>query len=536
MKKLPYILLTALLLCSCLKEYPQRQANGSVSVTFTVTLPDQIVERTRAAYSDTDIENIDLLLFDQADKYIGRVRVDVVEGAGSQKSFTARVDASTTPRTIHIVANGRTPQGVDRIDFDVLTLDMPESTAIPLLATKQTTSISEATILPLVMWGRTTVSAITSNMTVSGVELLRSQAVVQVRKATGVSNSLDDFEIIGATLHSVSSAGKVAPIDYTAPGTPTTLNEAPGPRIDYYDANAYIATGTTPVLYLYERDNTAADFLALIIHGSWKGTPGYYKVLLQDQNGVPMDVIRNHRYNVTVVEAAGTGHATIVEAVNSSGTNIRVEIEDAHDDIYFMYADGTKELGVSSNVLRVYGAPPSWGLDVDIATVFTSDSMAGYTNAVPALTDLYWIGPMANGTYLLSSSWYSGFGDGNSFITLHYGDLRHRIDVIYEEVTPWMQGEQNAVYMQLLSPSVAPWTAQIVRGENDTRLYHSGDPIKYNGGTDFGYTRLGSDASPAGLWVFSHTGSKQDNSAAVIEITYMEAGNFKKGTVYIYNP
>ena len=81
--KIQYIIgiLVALLFVSCShEEEEQKPAYGKIDVAVSVTLPqpESVNTLTRAGglYTDTDIKNVDLLIFDKDAKFMERVKVE----------------------------------------------------------------------------------------------------------------------------------------------------------------------------------------------------------------------------------------------------------------------------------------------------------------------------------------------------------------------------------------------------------------------------------------------------------------------------
>ena len=109
--KIQYIIgiLIAFLFASCShEEEEQKPAYGKIDVAVSVTLPqpESVNTLTRAGgpYTDTDIKNADLLIFDKDAKFMERVKVEndrlVVTGTGI--NFTVRLDATSERRIIHL--------------------------------------------------------------------------------------------------------------------------------------------------------------------------------------------------------------------------------------------------------------------------------------------------------------------------------------------------------------------------------------------------------------------------------------------------
>lgn len=151
--KIQYIIgiLIAFLFASCShEEEEQKPAYGKIDVAVSVTLPqpESVNTLTRAGgpYTDTDIKNADLLIFDKDAKFMERVKVDndrlVVTGTGI--NFTVRLDATSERRIIHLVANGRSADGTsDRLNFGGITPGMAENAAISSLQTASLEHVDE---------------------------------------------------------------------------------------------------------------------------------------------------------------------------------------------------------------------------------------------------------------------------------------------------------------------------------------------------------------------------------------------------------
>ena len=61
-------------------------------------------------------------------------------------------------------------------------------------------------------------------------------------------------------------------------------------------------------LYTFiERNCSASDYMGVVIAARYKGKKGYYKVVMNGNDGSPLNIVRNHRYIVTVVGVNGSG-------------------------------------------------------------------------------------------------------------------------------------------------------------------------------------------------------------------------------------
>ena len=110
-----------------------------MNVALSETLPEpENVHSLARSYTDSEIKNVDVLVFDEEGKFMERVKVDGGEltPSGTEISFSIRLDATSKRRVIHLVTNGRSPDGgTDRLNFNDITSGMLESAAIPALGT-----------------------------------------------------------------------------------------------------------------------------------------------------------------------------------------------------------------------------------------------------------------------------------------------------------------------------------------------------------------------------------------------------------------
>ncbi len=334
---------------------------GVVDVNFSVSLPEPQSIGSRS-FTDMDIKNVDVLVFDQDAKFLKRIKVekDKLTPTSTGVSFTVRLDATPDRRTIHLVANGREPNvgATDRVNFSSLSVGMTEQNAMSALKTilpsGWNTLSMENIMMPLVMWSRFTLPSVNAVTKVQGVKLLRAAACVKVNMGSGVT----DFTINRVTLHKSFATG------YVTPANPVGVVEVPS--VARPDASApqaaydrWWVAGSAP-LYTYERNCTTADYLGVIIEGTYKGQKGYYKVVVSNPAGQPLSIIRNHRYNITVIGVNGPGYQQIATALNSAPSNdLKVNISVQDPDLPIVLGDSQYWMAASNNELAFYAKRPN---------------------------------------------------------------------------------------------------------------------------------------------------------------------------------
>ena len=506
MKKILFYILIAIVSVSCVKEpiAPDQPTGllGKIDVIFTLETEKESEVGTRA-FTDTDIENVDLLIFDQSNNFIERIKIPSTDitGTGLNKTFKARLDVSNDARTIYVIANARdATTDADRVNFGTIAPGASHTTVIPGL---QTTILGD-NMLPLVMWGRRTVTSITSSTTVSALKLLRAVASVEVRRATGLTTA---FVINSYTLEDASAVGRVAPSAYTSEAATPTAPYAITGTTDYRSLSpAYWATwSATPgsVVYAYDRTSTTSDYPAVIIRATYSGTDGYYKVEMVNSSGTPYNIIRNHRYIVTITDVNGPGYANITDAVSNPPANIRASIIDQRGDIAIIVADGANELGISNNMVILQGTNTG---SKDIAKVYSSRN----SNAAPTITRsgvvaTATLSALGTDNVRTLSATCSGVGTGT--ITLTSGTLTLTINVTVRAITGDATASGTLYYLTVLTNANKPWQIDIASGSSYVWLHPNTSPATYPGGaaTSWGLTHMRSNNFGTAFIYFSST-------------------------------
>ena len=481
--KIQYIIgiLIAFLFASCShEEEEQKPAYGKIDVAVSVTLPqpESVNTLTRAGgpYTDTDIKNADLLIFDKDAKFMERVKVEndrlVVTGTGI--NFTVRLDATSERRIIHLVANGRSADGTsDRLNFGDITPGMTENAAISSLQTASLEHVDEGEstllkhVMPLVMWGRFALNGINIVTKAEGVKLLRSTACIQVKKGNGGGNTgPDDFVIEGITVHQGACHGFLAPTDCTGEvNTPVVTNPVTGGI--YLDYRKGWVNGAEPSLYIYERNCSASDYMGVVIAARYKGKKGYYKVVMNGNDGSPLNIVRNHRYIVTVVGVNGPGYESPDIAVASAPSNaLKVELTDEDTDLPCIVADGQYRMASSNNVFSLYGKTgvTTSATGVDICTVYSSRGIQ------PVLTlpgDCNWLTNLS--AQALGSNKYKITGDFTSAandavattLTMTCDNLSQPVRVSWNPIIS-DQKDIDSFVLDLVGSTDRNWTVRVL--------------------------------------------------------------------------
>lgn len=474
LKIIPYLI--CILFASCASDDSRpTQTPRQVNVALTVTLPEpENVHSLARSYTDSEIRNVDVLVFDEDGKFMERVKVDGGEltPSGTEISFSIRLDATSKRRVIHLVTNGRTPDGVtDRLNFGDVTPAMSESVAMLALKTSTFTGTLVDNVMPLIMWGRvelpTGINIVTK---ADNVKLLRAVACVQVKKgAVDATNGLNDFTVQSITVNKGADCGYLTPMNYSTTVTPVTGRPLSGSTLNY--ANGW-SDGETPSLYIYERNCTSGDYMGVIIKAMYKGKEGYYKVVMVDNGGTPLNVVRNHRYIITVVSVNGPGYANVTDAINFAPSNaLKVELTDEDSDFPCIVADAQHRMTMSNNVFNLYGKNQTTSVanGIEICTVYSSRGVTPVvTGGTTWLTGLQ-VQSLGNNKFKIVGNFAGTSTLVSTTLTLTCDNLSQSVEVSWNPEISTLKDSDSYV-LDLVNVTNHNWTIQIMNPSSTTWL------------------------------------------------------------------
>lgn len=474
LKIIPYLI--CILFASCASDDSRpAQTPRQVNVALTVTLPEpENVHSLARSYTDSEIRNVDVLVFDEDGKFMERVKVDGGEltPSGTEISFSIRLDATSKRRVIHLVTNGRTPDGVtDRLNFGDVTPAMLESVAMLALKTSTFTGTLVDNVMPLIMWGRvelpTGINIVTN---ADNVKLLRAVACVQVKKgAVDATNGLNDFTVQSITVNKGADCGYLTPTNYSTTVTPVTGRPLSGSTLNY--ANGW-SDGETPSLYIYERNCTSGDYMGVIIKAMYKGKEGYYKVVMVDNGGTPLNVVRNHRYIITVVSVNGPGYASVTDAINFAPSNaLKVELTDEDSDFPCIVADAQHRMTMSNNVFNLYGKNQTTSVanGIEICTVYSSRGVTPVvTGGTTWLTGLQ-VQSLGNNKFKIVGNFAGTSTLVSTTLTLTCDNLSQSVEVSWNLEISTLKDSDSYV-LDLVNVTNHNWTIQIMNPSSTTWL------------------------------------------------------------------
>lgn len=292
----------------------------SEGVVLTLKLPNftKNTVATRAT-EQQQIKSLCVLCYDADNYYLGMSNITGADiKSNNDGKYKVKVKVMEGTATLHVVANATITES-----------DAKDAEGKNNLY--NATRDGKLDLSAPVCWGSITVTDLLSGKT--SLTLVRQFAKASVTK----NESLTNFEITGFRLFNTASSGTIAS---------ELINKVALPSVDCSAKTAEYVTGEQP---FYE---TPADKAYMIIKAKYnKGPETYYKVAFQTKNPdgtfTPMDLLRNHHYQVKVTAVNHAGYSSEAEAkANLPENGLSVEVVDDNPPIVKMIACKDYALGV----------------------------------------------------------------------------------------------------------------------------------------------------------------------------------------------
>lgn len=333
----------------------------SDGVVLTLKLPN-FTKNTVAtrANEQQQIKSLCVLCYDAGDNYLGMSNITGADiKPNDDGKYKVKVKVMEGTATLHVVANATITES-----------DAKDAEGKNNLY--NATRDGKLDLSAPVCWGSITVTDLLSGKT--SLTLVRQFAKASVTK----NESLTNFEITGFRLFNTASSGTIAS---------ELINKVALPSVDCSAKTAEYVTGEQP---FYE---TPADKACMIIKAKYyNGPETYYKVAFQTKNPdgtfTPMDLLRNHHYQVKVTAVNHAGYSTAEEAeaeTNLPENRLSAVVVDDNPPIVDMIACKDYELGVcgkqtvDGNVLKATVTFVTTKPDFKYNVKSNADWITGYT-------------------------------------------------------------------------------------------------------------------------------------------------------------
>lgn len=289
----------------------------SDGVVLTLKLPNFTKNTVATRATQQQINKLCVLCYDADNNYLGKSNITgAAIKPNDNGTCKVKVKVMEGTATLHVVANA----------------EITESDAINLYKAVRSTDID---LNAPVCWGSITVTDLLTGK--ASLSLVRQFAKASVTK----NESLTNFEITGFKIVNTALSGTIATRSFSEVALSSVACTA---KPD----NFATATGEQP---FYE---TPADKACMIIKAKYyNGPETYYKVAFQTKNPdgtfTPMDLLRNHHYQVKVTAVNHAGYSSAEEAeaeTNLPENRLSAVVVDDNPPIVDMIACKDYELGV----------------------------------------------------------------------------------------------------------------------------------------------------------------------------------------------
>ena len=480
------VLLAVLWLAGCVQDElvssPPQVGSG---IRFTLTVPDvgipsvssRTMTGTGVAKKEDEIKRVDILVFDASKT--SAVFLEWAEGTGlaqdlagdnSTVDFSAVLSPTTASTCVVVIANKDISTIVAGFKKGVTTKAEAMEAMLHSQEGKWAADGSTADgYMPIPMYGEKIVEKLGSPVNpITGISMKRMLARIDIR------NSASDFTVEEVYLVNYNTTGYIAPawnangqlID-PVPDAPR-IPDASGKKWGEWNAISYAVNGNTPYngeIYAFEAlaaedaggaaqdgDTGRKDAVCLIVKGKiGNGESTFYRIdfTKTGQTGEQVGYLplkRNHRYIITVTEAAGVGYASIGEALASYTVMSNLKFRLIHynrDKVKDVVYNGQYMLGVGEPEVNVSQYQDnSYAIDV-----FT-DSPGGWKATVTEGSD--WLTFEGGATVTsnvanddtqlkLKIPYYNNGTTGTTrtaTVTLTAGRLTHKIKVTQAVIDP----------------------------------------------------------------------------------------------------
>ena len=400
-KRLPTLLLAAVVFSSCAKEAVMDVPDNDKKVTFFIELPGPTRVETRSVGSieENHIDNVLLLAFDKTTGNLSR-KIPVPSSSltyapggtnGNRWQFTVDI----VPGNYDLMALANTSlfaSELAAISPSAFPVPTKESVAELLLHdSSDKWGFTGGTVNPIPMWGE--LGYDTSNPPgTAEFKLTRMLARINVNLAGTVTN----FRLTSIRYFNRSTKGYLVPdpANYTTSGDGTVTVTAPTSygnnmgmeaRSLLYDGNDITNNRScSDIIYVFEAatkgifsftDNAWKENPCLVVGGQWYdgenwGAETYYRVdFIRDGVEPWLSLLRNHSYNVTINRVEGPGYGDLVMALDLAPMNMDASTYEVNEsEMNFVSVDGPYYLAISEEQILMENIPNNYTATLTIKT------------------------------------------------------------------------------------------------------------------------------------------------------------------------
>ncbi len=299
--------------------------------------------RALTGAGENHVEELTVLVFDAGGAFRYRADAQTVESTVEDNVKRFTVNLKTGQCDIWILANCKDIIEAYTIPGNATKASLRQNLLLELNAKWNTTY---AGFVPLPMWGERTGLNVTPDLSLTGtgnrIPLIRAVAKVEVTiDRTTVPAA--DFTMEGMRFYHWSNRGQLVPDEAVLSSDKTKVTAISGntgttaaaERQTYGPSERDGDGFFTNLIYLPETPAGTAGTITgnpcLIIYATYKGTAGWYKIELLDDQDNCLPLLRNYRYTFEIVKVGGRGYATPDEAYKSKALNLTVRVH-THSD------------------------------------------------------------------------------------------------------------------------------------------------------------------------------------------------------------
>jgi hypothetical protein len=440
-------------------------AKGVAKVEFTLDFPSEVSAATRVVADDEAINDLNVLVFDASLLFVERIEVPIadVDLTGDFKSFTIDFEPADEDTSYGFLVYANSDAELDALPAAYYATEEPKNTDDFFAALKF--AIPDDGLAYLPMYGATeTAVTVTSTTKIPTIQMTRGVARVDIE----ISNDIADQLRFGA-------GGIVAPYSYalnmimngnynpSSRDVSTFAVDNSNLRTDPLEYATTEGASSASPLYVGEYDNSAAENeFCFVINADYgeAGTAdnGWYKVVLRDKDDNKIDLLRNHRYVITITEVSGPGADTWEEALEGlESAYIQVIVtpwNEAEQNVIF---DGIHYLEVSESAFTIYREAGSTVITAKTNYIDPSGVQGPFGNGVKYTLDVGEVaGIIANGVHSSPSAgvdqlavtltWGASTEEYDATLTFTAGNMSYVVK-IHHSPDSWMTFTTDPYYL-----------------------------------------------------------------------------------------